>query len=169
MFRFPIKSNLPTLHAPPRLKHQQQQTTERQPRQQLSKTTTTNNYRKYDKQRQQHQTTTTNVNEQWIINNQQSTINKQQSTKPRTTNGDGHPTITNAIEQDGTAKFNDCPSMQINVLASSAVEHTRGVSSRELHTSSLSTVSRRRRSKFPRNSGSRMRTRRGYPRPGWNW
>ena len=47
------------------------------------------------------------------MNNKQWTIHKQQSTKPRTTNGNGHPTITNTIEQDGTAKFNDRPSMQI--------------------------------------------------------
>ena len=47
------------------------------------------------------------------INIDQCTMDHQQSTKPRTTNGDGHPTITNAIEQDGTVKFNDRPSMQI--------------------------------------------------------
>ena len=109
-FCFPIKSNLPPFHSPPRSKQQklQQQTTERQPRQQqLSKTTTTNNY-----------CTTNNGNSirqrrPMLMNNKQTTIHKQQSTKPRTTNGDGHPTITNAIEQDGTAKFNNRLSMQI--------------------------------------------------------
>ena len=48
---------------------------------------------------------------QWSI--KKWTIHKQQSTKIRTTNGDGHPTMTNTIEQDNTVKFNDRPSMQI--------------------------------------------------------
>ena len=39
-------------------------------------------------------------------------MNNQQSTKPRTTNDNGHPTMTNVNEHDGTAKFNDRPSMQ---------------------------------------------------------
>ena len=49
--------------------------------------------------RQSTATTSNNDDQcQSTMNNEQWTIHKQQSTKPRTTNGDGHPTMTNTIE-----------------------------------------------------------------------